>query len=542
MTTRAVGIDLGTTFSAIAHVNKYGVPEILHNAEGERITPSVVLFEGEEVIIGTYAKQSSVAYPEQVVEFIKRHMGDEDFTFEYRGEAYTPERLSGFILAKLKHDAELRLGHRIDQAVITVPAYFGDKQRRATIRAGEYAGLRVLSLLNEPTAAAFAYGFTRTDERKRLLVFDLGGGTFDVTVMEIRGTNLRTIATDGNAELGGKDFDDRLLNHVAEQFLQKFGLDPRDEPQPYQELYERCLHAKISLSSKPRAVIPVNFRGQRTVVPVTREEFESISQDLVEQCADTCAIVLEKAKMRWSDIDDVLLAGGSTRMPIVQDMLRRLSGKVPVAGVNPDECVALGASLAAVFRHRPKHPAIQAYRQNLARRGRPEALDDPRSSPSSGTQPSGSTHTPSSSPGLPGVRIADVATHPLGIVVLDSALRERIVPLIPAFTPLPCEKRGRFAYAQDGMTAVRVEVTEGVGESRDEVTVIGEVILDNLPPRPRGTPIEVVYRYTLNQILEVDVTDVETRQTRRATIVLRGSLGSEGLDAARKRMATASIH
>ena len=214
MSTRAVGIDLGTTFSAIAHVNKYGVPEILHNAEGERITPSVVLFEGEEVIIGTYAKQSAVAYPEQVVEFIKRHMGDEDFSFEYRGEVYTPERLSGFILAKLKHDAELRLGHRIDQAVITVPAYFGDKQRRATIRAGEYAGLKVLALLNEPTAAAFAYGFTNADQRKRLLVFDLGGGTFDVSIVQLDGREISVMATTGDHQLGGKDWDEIGRAHV----------------------------------------------------------------------------------------------------------------------------------------------------------------------------------------------------------------------------------------------------------------------------------------------------------------------------------------
>ncbi len=538
-----LGIDLGTTFSAMAYVDRHGKPVILPNGEGQSTTPSVIHFyDREACVVGEEAVKMVVVDSLNVVRFIKRSMGEPNYALDFFGKQYSPQELSAIMLRKLKDDAEEALGFEVKDAVITVPAYFNSAQRGATHEAGTLAGFNVLSIINEPTAAAIAYGVERIGGDRNLLVFDLGGGTFDVTVMEIRGTNLRTIATDGNAELGGKDFDDRLLNHVAEQFLQKFGLDPRDEPQPYQELYERCLHAKISLSSKPRAVIPVNFRGQRTVVPVTREEFESISQDLVEQCADTCAIVLEKAKMRWSDIDDVLLAGGSTRMPIVQDMLRRLSGKVPVAGVNPDECVALGASLAAVFRHRPKHPAIQAYRQNLARRGRPEALDDPRSSPSSGTQPSGSTHTPSSSPGLPGVRIADVATHPLGIVVLDSALRERIVPLIPAFTPLPCEKRGRFAYAQDGMTAVRVEVTEGVGESRDEVTVIGEVILDNLPPRPRGTPIEVVYRYTLNQILEVDVTDVETRQTRRATIVLRGSLDSEGLDAARKRMATASIH
>jgi molecular chaperone DnaK len=228
-------------------------------------------------------------------------------------------------------------------------------------------------------------------------------------------------------------------------------------------------------------------------------------------------------------------------MPVIQDTLRRLSGKVPVAGVNPDECVALGASLAAVFRHRPKHPAIQAYRQTLARQTRSEGTQDAGTPISAGSQVSISG-TPFSGSGLPGVRITDVASHPLGIVVLDSSLQERIVSLIPQFTPLPSEKRGRFANANDGMTAVRVEITEGIGESRDEVVVIGEVILDDLPPRPRGTPIEVVYRYTLNQMLEVDVTDVETRQTRRATILLRGGLSGANMEEARKRMASANIH
>ena len=560
-----LGIDLGTTFSAMAYVDRHGKPVILPNSEGQATTPSVIHFyDRESCVVGEEAVKMVVVDALNVVRFIKRSMGEANYTLEFFGKSYSPQELSAIILRKMRKDAEEALGFDVKDAVITVPAYFNSSQRGATNEAGLLAGFNVLSIINEPTAAAISYGVERIGGDRNLLVYDLGGGTFDVTVMEIRGTTLRTIATDGNAELGGKDWDDRLLNHVADQFVQKFQIDPRDEPQPYQELYERCLHAKISLSSKPRAVIPVNFRGQRTVVPVTREEFDSVTRDLVEQCADTCAIVLEKAKMRWTDIDDVLLAGGSTRMPMIQDMLRRLSNKIPVAGVNPDECVALGASLAAIFRHRPRHPAIQAYRSALSKRPAArnggESVGEPRTGPSlsgpSGampnfrTQPSARSGPPQEEPdqtdpgmrGLPGVRITDVASHPLGIVVLDATLRERIVTLIPEFTPLPCEKRGRFAYAYDNMTAVRVEVTEGRGETRDEVTVIGEVILDNLPPRPRGTPIEVVYRYTLNQILEVDVTDVETRQTRRARINLRGALSDQHMDEARKRMATATIN
>ncbi len=546
-----LGIDLGTTFSAMAYVDKHGKPVLLPNAEGQSTTPSVIHFDDQNNwVVGEEAMKMVVVDALNCVRFVKRNMGEPEFSMEFYGQSHTPQELSAIILRKMKADAEEALGFEVTDAVITVPAYFNSAQRGATAEAGQLAGFNVLSIINEPTAAAIGYGLERVGQRRTLLVFDLGGGTFDVTVMEIQGTTLRTIASDGNAELGGKDWDDRLLNYTAEQFAARFGIDPRDEPQPYQELYERCLYAKIALSSKPKSVIPVNYQGHRTVVPISREEFESLTRDLVDQCSDTCALVLEKAKMRWSDVDDVLLAGGSTRMPMIQQMLRRLSGKEPVAGVNPDECVALGASLAAVFRHRPKHPAIQTWRRSLAGKTRPPTMSGSTSSENAPTINSemsveASTH-PTEAPtsriplGLPGVRITDVASHPLGIVVLDASLRERIVTLIPQYTPLPCEKRGRFAYAYDNMTAVRVEVTEGLGERRDEVMVVGEVILDNLPPRPRGTPIEVVYRYNVNGILEVDVTDVETRQTRRAAIQLKGGMDPAALEASRQRLKLAA--
>ncbi|MSP54632.1 MAG: Hsp70 family protein [Myxococcales bacterium] len=528
-----LGIDLGTTFSAVAYVDAFGKPVVIPNGEGQRTTASVIHFyERDECVVGDEAVKMVLVDASNVVRFIKRHMGEEGHTTELFGRRYGPQELSSFILRKLKDDAEEALGHPVKNAVITVPAYFNSAQRGATAEAGALAGFSGLSIINEPTAAAIAYGVERKGGDRHLLVFDLGGGTFDVTVMELRGTTLRTIATDGNAELGGKDWDDRLLNHVADQFVQKFGVDPRDEAQTHQELYERCLHAKISLSTKPRAVIPVNFRGHRTIVPVMREEFEDITKDLLGQCADTCGLVLEKAKMSWAEIDDILLTGGSTRMPAVAEMMGRLSGKAPVVGINPDECVALGAALAAVLRHRPQHLAFHNWRSNMLNEtnepGPPETSAPAEPNPGAGT--------------LPGLRIADVASHTLGMVALDVQLNQRVVTLIPEFTPLPCERRGRFAYAYDGMTAVRVEVTEGVGTHPDEVTVIGEVILDNLPPRPRGTPIEVVYRYTMNQLLEVDVTDIETRLSRRARIVLKGALSSEGFDAARTRVAAATVH
>ena len=522
-----LGIDLGTTFSAMSIVDRFGKPTILANAEGHSTTASVIHFyDRDACVVGDEAVKMVVVDPTNVVRFIKRAMGEPDFTLEFFGRSYTPQELSAIILKKLKEDAEELLGKPVNDAVITVPAYFNSAQRGATAEAGAIAGLNVLSIINEPTAAAIAYGIERLGGERSILVFDLGGGTFDVTLMRIKGVSFRTIASDGNAELGGKDWDDRLLNYVAEKFADEFGLDPRDDPQPYQELYERCLSAKFSLSSRPRSIVRVNYRGHRMVVEVTRELFEEITADLVEQCAETCGIVLDRSGVSWDDLDEVLLVGGSTRMPMIRAMLDRLAGRrVARATVNPDECVALGAALAGVLRHRPDHPALLAHRQELARRARsPEAPAGP---------PVGY---------LPPAKITDATSHALGIVVLDRSMQERVVTLIPTATAVPCEKSGRFAYAYDNMTAVRVEVTEGEGKSRDEVKVIGQVVLEDLPPRPKGTPIQVVYRYGVNQILEIDIVDLESGKVRRARMNLRGGLGDSGVEEAKHMVAGFKVH
>ena len=474
MSTRAVGIDLGTTFSAIAHVNKYGVPEILHNAEGERITPSVVLFEGEEVIIGTYAKQSAVAYPEQVVEFIKRHMGDEDFSFEYRGEVYTPERLSGFILAKLKHDAELRLGHRIDQAVITVPAYFGDKQRRATIRAGEYAGLKVLALLNEPTAAAFAYGFTNADQRKRLLVFDLGGGTFDVSIVQLDGREISVMATTGDHQLGGKDWDDALIRYAAEQFRARHGLDPLDDLAAYHDLRQKCTSAKLSLSKRPRVNLLYDYRGKILRLELAREKFEDLSTGLVRRCEALTREVLEDARMTVADVDTVVLAGGSTRMPMIREMIRGMFQREPATDINPDECVALGAALTA---------AIESSR--IA--GEAPPVD---------------------------IRTHDVTSHSLGMVVYrDNRLHNSRI--IERNSRIPCERtRDDYVTTHDGQTTMDLWLVQGENTDPLECNVLGHFEFYGIPARAAGkSRLSVTFRYNANGIVEVEAMDLDSGQT-----------------------------
>jgi molecular chaperone DnaK len=512
-----VGIDLGTAFSSVAWVDDHGKAVLIPNAEGKFATPSVICFaDGENLLVGDEALKLLVADPTCIARFFKFHMGDPNYRLVFFDLGYSAQELAAVVLRKLKEDAEESLCRPVTDAVLAVPAYFNAAQRGAAVEAGAIAGLRVHSLINEPTAAALAFGLHRLGSDRRLMVFDLGGGTFDVTVMEVRGQALQTIACDGIAELGGKDWDDRLVNHAASSFIEEFGIDPRDDPLAWQEIYERCLNAKIALSTQTHAPIPINFRGSRMTLQVTAETFCAICADLVALCVDTCDLVLEKAGMKWADIDDLVLVGGSTRMPMVRNAIRRASGKQPVEGVDPEASVAIGAALAAVLKHRPDHPA---FRHNV----RLKAGEERR-------------RARSVADAILPMSITDAATHPLGVIALQSDLREQIITLIPEGAALPAEGRGRFAYAFDGMTAVRVEVTEGLGTTRDEVMVIGDLILDNLPPRPRGTPIDVVYRYRDDQVLEVRVIDVETGASQGATIVLRGSLTSEGVAQARQRL------
>jgi molecular chaperone DnaK len=522
-----------------------------------------VHFYGEDgCVVGDEAIKMVVEDPDNCVRFIKRHMGEENYRLELFDRSYTPQEISAIILRKIKDDAEEALGRPCRDAVITVPAYFHSAQRGATAEAGAIAGLNVLSIINEPTAAAIAYGLDRIGGQRKLLVLDLGGGTFDVTVMEIKGTRLATLASDGNAELGGKDWDDRLLDYVADQFVAANGVDPRDDPAPYQELYERVLQAKIALSTKESALVPVHYQGRRTPVRVDRVLFEELTRDLVQQCEDTANLVIEKAALTWADLDEVLLVGGATRMPMIRNLLVRLSGKEPAEGVNPDECVALGAALAGVFRHRPNHPALLEKRAAITSRARSALPAEERQAPPRQARqnlPRGAViglaagghvaeeravelgqsaqagQAGETAEGLDDVTIEDATTHPLGIIVLDRDRAERVVELIPEGTRLPYEFRGRFAYAYENMTAVRVEITEGTGVRRDEVTVIGVVELTGLPPRPRGTPIEVVYRYGIDQILSVVVVDVTSGVSRKVDIRFQGGLTQDEVAAARGR-------
>src|SRR5437763_2355399 len=344
---KVVGIDLGTTFCAVAHIDAYGKPQIIPNAESERLTPSVVLFDDPSVIVGTLAKNNAVAEAERIVDFVKREMGKpkEQFQREFAGKVYSAEELSALILRKLKADAEKYLKEPVTDAVITVPAYFNDAERTATITAGQLAGLNVLQIINEPTAAALSFGLDKLDEDQTVFVFDLGGGTFDVTIMRIKGHEIEMLATNGDHRLGGKDWDDVIVNHVAQEFDQAHGENPLLDLQSYQDLQSRALAAKIQLSSRARTAIVHNHNGKTVKVELTREEFETMTRHLVEKCKTICEMVLQEAKMNWSEINKVLLVGGMTRMPMVRKMISQLSSVPVVDDVNPDEAVAVGAGI-----------------------------------------------------------------------------------------------------------------------------------------------------------------------------------------------------
>src|SRR5437762_2588256 len=315
---KTIGIDLGTTFSAVSHIDAYGKPQIVPNSENERITPSVILFDGSNVIVGTLAKNNSVAEAEKIVDFVKREMGKpkDQFNREFDGRMYSAEELSALILKKLKADAEKYLREPVTDAVITVPAYFNDAERTATITAGQLAGFNVLQIINEPTAAALAYGLDKLNQDQTVFVFDLGGGTFDVTIMQIEGHNIRIIATNGDHRLGGKDWDDTIVNHMTEEFDRQHVDNPLLDLRSYQALHTRALSAKIQLSSRMQTAVVHHHNAKSVKLEITRNEFERRSQHLVEKCKTICEMVMQEANMTWDDIDKILLVGGMTRMPM----------------------------------------------------------------------------------------------------------------------------------------------------------------------------------------------------------------------------------
>ena len=473
-----VGIDLGTTFSAIAYVDEYGKAMVIPNSDDERITPSVVLFQDHEILVGKIAKDESIIDSEHVVQFIKRDMGNVQWQHDFYGKTYTPESISACIIKRLVQDASKYLQKNITKAVITVPAYFGELERKATQNAGELAGLAVLGIINEPTAAAIAYGLNQSNKEQKVLVYDLGGGTFDITVLSIKNQEIKVLVTDGEIQLGGKDWDDEIINYIAEQFINEYGVDPRDVPESYSALRMSAESAKIALSRLSKARIVCSCNGHTLKQEITREQFEKMTAPLLQQTESYITMLLEKAKLNKQEIDTILLVGGSTRMPQVKKMLAQFFEKEPNDSIHPDECVAIGAALYSTI------------------------LDLKSNAPSLNTQslPLDVQNK------LSGLQITNVTAHSLGIIASDQGKKRNCI-LIPAQTPVPFEKQEIFGTEAEGQTRVLVEIIEGESENPEECTLIGTCLIEGLPSRKANAPIQVTFRYNSDGCIEVEALD-----------------------------------
>ena len=508
---KIVGIDLGTTYSAIAHINENGIPELIPNENRKRLTSSVIFYNDGEFIVGEYAKLNALAVPENTVEFIKREMGKpiNEFSREFDGKEYSAEDLSAEILKTLKRDAETKLGEKITDAVITVPAYFNDPERQATIRAGEIAGLNVRRIINEPTAAALSYGMHHSGDTSTVLVFDLGGGTFDVTIMKVTGQEMTILATDGDHRLGGKDWDDTIIQYAAEQFEIEHGVNPLDDNSAYYDLQADAVAAKIHLSVLNKARIISNYAGKSHHIELTRQKFEDLTAHLVERCKGTVNSILKEVGLTTDQIDVVLLVGGSTRLPMIQNMLTEHFGKSPDTSVDPDEAVVFGA---AVMGELIETEAVEQARAiwtsistELTQHGFYTAEE---------TKPRGFLGATSKRNfGL--MRIRDVCSHSLGMVIRDNIGELCNSIIIPKNTNIPCDV-SKDTYKTTGHSQTEIDVIVlqgGEGLNPRECPVRDAYEVYDIPPRPAGeTQIKVTFKYNANGVIEVEAEDMKTKK------------------------------
>ena len=471
---RSVGIDLGTTLCSVAYVDDEGRTKMVPNALGEILTPSYVLFEDDAVIVGKEARKHAAILPDRVAYLVKRDMGQKVYSRPIMGSYMPPEVIQACILRQLQADAAKVVPGRF-QTVITVPAYFDETRRRATAEAGQMAGLDVLDIVNEPTAAALSFGEAlgyltsqgQAKESMRVLVYDLGGGTFDATLLDLSPGQFRTIATDGDVRLGGHDWDARLADYAAAEFIRQHGTDAREHPVTYHKLLIDAEEAKHALTVRTMAKLGIEHFGNKTEVSVTRTQFESMTADLLQRTSHTVRQLLNAAGAKWKDVNRILLVGGSTRMPMVAKMLRQVSGVTAEQKVNPDEAVARGAALYGAYL--------------LGKRG---------------PQPAAANFS-----------VTNVNAHSLGVRGIDQATKiKRNSILIKKNTQLPAAASKKFVTKMANQTSLAIQVLEGESLNPDECITVGQALIRDLPPGlPEGYPVEVTFAYGTNGRLNVRV-------------------------------------